>query len=71
MIMRVELRAIVARLSCMVPEASDKPITFEMGPVEMLCIPTLLGVVQTFPVGIIALHPSEAVEGEAIQASYS
>lgn len=71
MITSAEFRDIVARLARMITEASDKSITFDMGPVGMLCIPSLLGVVQKFPVDIGALYPGQTIAVEAIQVSYS
>ncbi|KAI0177743.1 hypothetical protein BJ166DRAFT_30422 [Pestalotiopsis sp. NC0098] len=71
MITSAEFRDIVARLARMIPEASDKLLTLECGPVTMLCIPSLLGVVQKFPVDFGVLYPGETIAVEAIQLSLS
>jgi hypothetical protein len=71
MLTSAEFRDIVARSARLIPESKDKTVMLDLGPTPGLKIPSIMGVVQRFPVDLGALFPGDDLTPGEVEISFS
>jgi hypothetical protein len=71
MLTSAEFRDLVARSARLIPESKDKTLVLDIGTSSGLSIPSLMGVVQKFPVDLGVLFPGENIGAGAVEISFS
>ncbi|KAH9240173.1 hypothetical protein K456DRAFT_1719498 [Colletotrichum gloeosporioides 23] len=65
-----EFRDFLTSVVRMIPESTGKSVTLDLGPASTLNVPSVMGVIQKYPVDITQIFPGENISIEAVEIRF-